>query len=93
MSIDILGTLVAILFECGDCSCGWVVGVLRSFTRRKRGFRMTEKRCQFRNWYEGEGEEEGAPQGPTRKTDVWGIPLRLDGYVGAAAENQSAPWR
>ena len=23
--------------------------------RRNRGFRMTEKRCQFRNWYEGSG--------------------------------------
>jgi len=52
-----------------------VVCVLRSFTRRKRGFRMTEKRCHFRNWYEGTVEQIG--QNPTRKTDVWGTQIHL----------------
>jgi hypothetical protein len=28
---------------------------LRSFTRKRRGFRMTEKSCQFRNGYERRG--------------------------------------
>jgi hypothetical protein len=35
---------------------------LRSFTRRKRGFRMTEMRCQFLNWYEGGGKRD--PESP-----------------------------
>jgi len=52
---------MGIRLDYKGCRCVPVMCQLRSFTRpdpvgvnAKRGFRMTEKHCHFRNWY---GEE------------------------------------
>jgi hypothetical protein len=57
----------------------WAKRALRSFTRRNRGFKMTEKRCQFRNWYPSldelrvneEGRENQDPPLPKPNPQGW----------------------
>ena len=43
---------MGIRLDCTGCRCVPVMCQLRSFTHKRRGFRMTEKHCHFRNWYE-----------------------------------------
>jgi len=78
----------SIIFEWGHW--GWVECGLRSLTRRKRGFRMTAKRCQFRDWH-GEGAWKKVRGGPalSKPESVGhpGLPRSAESGPSACMEN------